>query len=188
MLGWGKSPPRFRRCSKAAPSSATPSAGLRRRPATPGFQEISHRGHRAHRENYKEVFLTESELNSLTEKIIGTAIEVHKELGPGLLEKVYQCCLKIALEEKGLHVEAEVPVPLSFHGQKICDDSFRLDLLVENQIIIELKSVSKVTDLFKKQLGTYLKLAEKPCGLLINFNEVLLKNGISRILNGYLSK
>lgn len=129
--------------------------------------------------------MTENELNELTEKIIGVAISVHKELGPGLLEKVYQRCLKIALEEKGLKVDSEVPVEVTFHGKKVADEALRIDLLVENEIVLELKSVSKLTELFKKQLGTYLKLANKPCGLLINFNEVLLKNGISRVINGY---
>lgn len=126
-----------------------------------------------------------NEINSLTEKIIGIAINVHKELGPGLLEKVYQRCLKIALEENNLKVEAEVPVKLTYHGKEITDESFRIDLLVEDNIIIELKSVSKLTDVFTKQLGTYLKLANKPCDLLINFNEALLKDGIKRSLNGY---
>ncbi|MBQ9622194.1 MAG: GxxExxY protein [Treponema sp.] len=130
--------------------------------------------------------MTETELNELTEKIIGVAIKVHKELGPGLLEKVYQRCLKIALEEEGLHVDSEVPVEVIFHGKKVADEALRIDLLVENQIVLELKSASKLTDLYQKQLGTYLKLAKKPCGLLINFNEVLLKNGIKRVKNGYL--
>ena len=130
--------------------------------------------------------MTETELNELTEKIIGVAIKVHKELGPGLLEKVYQRCLRIALEEEGLHVDSEVPVEVIFHGKKVADEALRIDLLVENQIVLELKSASKLTDLYQKQLGTYLKLAKKPCGLLINFNEVLLKNGIKRVKNGYL--
>ncbi|MBR0497372.1 MAG: GxxExxY protein [Treponema sp.] len=130
--------------------------------------------------------MTETELNELTEKIIGVAIKVHKELGPGLLEKVYQRCLKIALEEEGLHVDSEVPVEVIFHGKKVADEALRIDLLVENQIVLELKSASKLTDLYQKQLGTCLKLAKKPCGLLINFNEVLLKNGIKRVKNGYL--
>ncbi|WP_296330471.1 GxxExxY protein [uncultured Treponema sp.] len=130
--------------------------------------------------------MTETELNELTEKIIGIAIEVHKELGPGLLEKVYQRCLKIALEEKGLQVDSEVPVEVIFHGKKVADEALRIDLLVENQVVLELKSAAKLTELYQKQLGTYLKLANKPCGLLINFNEVLLKNGIKRVINGYL--
>lgn len=131
--------------------------------------------------------MTKKELDELTEKIIGIAISVHKELGPGLLEKVYQKCLMITLKENGFHVESEVPVEVIFHGQKISDEAYRIDLLVENTVVLELKSVSKNSELFKKQLGTYLKLADKPCGLLINFNEVLLKDGIIRVMNGYLN-
>ena len=102
------------------------------------------------------------------------------------MEKVYQRCLKIALEEKGLQVDSEVPVEVVFHGKKVADEALRIDLLVENQVVLELKSAAKLTELYQKQLGTYLKLANKPCGLLINFNEVLLKNGIKRVINGYL--
>jgi len=123
------------------------------------------------------------ELNRLTEKIIGVAIEVHRELGPGLLESIYQRCLAIALREAGLNVEEERPVPIYFRGQRISDDGYRLDMLVEDTVILELKSVAALTDVFKKQLLTYLKLTGKPIGLLINFNEVVLKNGIKRIIN-----
>lgn len=127
--------------------------------------------------------ISESDLNNLTEKIIGTAIEVHKELGPGLLESAYQKYLSIALQEKGFNIETEVPVELFYHNHKITDEAFRIDILVEKTVVIELKSVSKITEVFTKQLGTYLKIGNYPCGLLINFNEVLLKDGIKRILN-----
>lgn len=123
------------------------------------------------------------DLNKLTEKIIGVAIDVHRELGPGLLESIYQRCLAIALREAGLNVEEERPVPIYFRGQRISDDGYRLDMLVEDTVILELKSVAALTDVFKKQLLTYLKLTGKPIGLLINFNEVVLKNGIKRIIN-----
>ena len=123
------------------------------------------------------------DLNKLTEKIIGVAIDVHRELGPGLLESVYQRCLAIALREAGLNVEEERPVPISFRGQQISADGYRLDMLVDDTVILELKSVAALTDVFKKQLLTYLKLTGKPIGLLINFNEVVLKNGIKRIIN-----
>ena len=83
----------------------------------------------------------------------------------------------------GLSIRSEVPVSIIFRGQKVHDDGFRLDLLVEDAIIIELKSVDKVQNLHKKQLLTYLRLTKKPLGLLINFNEVLLKDGITRIIN-----
>ena len=129
--------------------------------------------------------MTKQEIDTLVTQILGCAIEVHKELGPGLLESVYQKCLKIALEEKGFSVESELWLPVYFRGHKITDEGYRIDLLVEDTIILELKSVSKMTEVFPKQLGTYLRLANKPCGLLINFNEVLLRDGIKRIMNGY---
>jgi len=130
--------------------------------------------------------MTESELNELTGNIIGIAIDVHRELGPGLLEKVYQRCLKIALEEAGYHVEMELSIPVIFRGKLIEEDGYRIDLLVDDTIILEIKSVSVLSTVFEKQLGTYLRLADKPCGLLINFNSAILKQGIKRIINGYL--
>ena len=129
--------------------------------------------------------MTKEEIDNLATRIIGCAISVHKELGAGLLENVYKQCLKIALEEEGLKVESEVPLPVCFRGKKITDEGYRLDLLVEDAIILELKSVSQLAEVHAKQLGTYLRLADKRLGLLINFNETLLKNGIKRIINGY---
>ena len=129
--------------------------------------------------------MKKEELDNLATRIIGCAISVHKELGAGLLENVYKQCLKIALEEEGLKVESEVPLPVCFRGRKITDEGYRLDLLVEDTIILELKSVSQLAEVHAKQLGTYLRLADKRLGLLINFNETLLKNGIKRIINGY---
>ena len=123
------------------------------------------------------------ELNRLTEKIIGIAIEVHRELGPGLLESVYQKCLAIALREAGLKIEEEMPVPICFRGQQITDNGYRLDLLVEDTVVLELKSVAVLVDVNMKQVLTYLRLMRKPVGLLMNFNEVVLKNGIKRIIN-----
>ena len=124
-----------------------------------------------------------SDLNELTEKIIGAAITVHRELGPGLLESVYQCCLLTELQLLGFKVESEVRLPVMYRGRQVSDDGFRLDLLVENQIIVELKSVEKVQPVHAKQLLTYLRLAKKPLGLLINFNVPVLKDGIARIAN-----
>jgi len=115
--------------------------------------------------------------------IINAAINVHKELGPGLLESAYQRCMVVDLENDGLKVKSEVPVPIFYQDRKIHDDGFRIDLLVNDSIVVELKSISQVQDIHKKQLLTYLRLAKKPLGLLINFNEVLLKNGITRIVN-----
>ena len=123
------------------------------------------------------------DLNVLSAGIIKAAINVHRELGPGLLESVYQTCLKIELSDLGLGFRAEVPMPILYHGKKVQDDGYRMDLLVEDKIIVELKSVETITRLHKKQLLTYLKPANKPLGLLINFNDVLLKDGIIRIAN-----
>jgi len=123
------------------------------------------------------------ELNQLSSQIIKAAINVHKELGPGLLESVYQSCMVIELNSMDIEVDSEVALPISYRGQKVHDEGLRLDLLVENTIVVELKSVEKVQDLHKKQLLTYLRLASKPLGLLINFNEVLIKDGITRLIN-----
>ena len=89
----------------------------------------------------------------------------------------------IELNEMGMRVQSEIALPIIYRGQQIQKEGFRIDLLIENTIIVELKSVGKVKDIHKKQLLTYLRLAKKPLGLLINFNEILLKNGITRIVN-----
>ena len=123
------------------------------------------------------------ELNQLSSKIIVAAINVHEELGPGLLESVYAACMAMELKEMDLKVESEVPLPVFYHGKKVSDEGFRLDLVIEDKIIVELKSIEKAQPVHKKQLLTYLRLAKKPLGLLINFNEPLLKNGITRIIN-----
>jgi GxxExxY protein len=127
------------------------------------------------------------DLNSISSQIIKAAISVHKTLGPGLLESVYQKCMVIELEGMGLAVESEVDLPVFYRDQKITDLGFRLDLLIESSVIVELKSVEKVAPVHKKQLLTYLHLAKKELGLLINFNEALLKNGITRIIVSNLS-
>lgn len=123
------------------------------------------------------------ELNHLSSLIIKAAINVHKELGPGLLESVYQSCMAIELGNMDLEYQSEVPLPIFYQGQKVSDEGFRMDILVEDIIIVELKSVVKIQDVHKKQLLTYLKLAQKPLGLLLNFNEALMKDGIIRIIN-----
>jgi len=123
------------------------------------------------------------ELNELSSRIIKAAINVHKALGPGLLESVYQAAMPVELRYMETDVKCQVALPIFYRGQKIHEDGFRLDLLVEDTVIVELKSVAKLEDIHKKQLLTYLRLANKPLGLLINFNEVLLKDGIVRIIN-----
>jgi len=123
------------------------------------------------------------ELNDLSSRIIKAAINVHKELGPGLLESVYQACMVIELDQMALKVQSEVPLPILYKGRRVHEEGFRIDLLVEDTVIVELKSVEEVRDVHKKQLLTYLRLANKPLGLLINFNEPMVKDGITRIIN-----
>ena len=123
------------------------------------------------------------EINKLSSQIIKAAIHVHKELGPGLLESVYQSCMVIELEAMGVTVQPEVALPIFYRGQRVHEEGFRLDLLVEDTVVVELKSVERIQEVHKKQLLTYLPLAKKPLGLLISFNEVLLKDGITRIIH-----
>jgi len=123
------------------------------------------------------------ELNQLSSQVIKAAITVHRELGPGLLESVYHSCMIIELANMGIAVQSEVILPIFYQGQRVNGQGFRLDLLVEDKIIVELKSVENVDAVHKKQLLTYLRLANKPLGLLINFNKMLLKDGITRIIN-----
>jgi GxxExxY protein len=122
-------------------------------------------------------------LNQISSQIIGAAINVHRDLGPGLLESVYQRCMEIELREVGLEVQSEVPVPVVYKGKPITSEGFRIDLLVQGEIIVELKSVETVQPVHKKQLLTYLRLAKKRLGLLTNFNSLALKDGVTRIIN-----
>ncbi len=123
--------------------------------------------------------------NQIAKKIIGCAIEVHKALGPGLLESAYQECLFYKLKERGLMVEKEKPMPLVFEDVKL-ECGYRIDLLVENKIVIELKSVESITDVHLAQILTYMKLGNYKLGFLINFNVALLRQGIKRVINGSL--
>lgn len=115
----------------------------------------------------------------LTHAIIGAAIAVHRQLGPGLLECVYHECMQLELRTRGIDFESEVCVP-STYGDTVLTSELRLDLLVGGMIVVELKAVEKVLPVHQAQLLTYMKLAEKPIGLLINFNSTLLKEGIHR--------
>ena len=123
------------------------------------------------------------DLNALSSQVIKAAINVHTSLGPGLLESVYQKCMAIELESLGINFAAEVQLPVYYRGRVITDDGFRIDIIVEKSIVVELKSVERIKAVHKKQLLTYLRLSDKPLGLLINFNESLLKSGITRIVN-----
>ena len=129
--------------------------------------------------------LSKKEYDEITSTIIGAAIEVHKELGPGLLESVYEVCLQRVLIKKGLSVKRQVQLPINFQGELLEKDFF-IDMLVEDEIIIELKSIDGLLPIHEAQLLTYLKLSGKQVGLLINFNVVLLKDGIKRRVMGYI--
>ncbi|WP_179351551.1 GxxExxY protein [Winogradskyella vidalii] len=120
--------------------------------------------------------------DKITENIIGAAIEVHKELGPGLLESAYQDCLFYELKALGYSVQKEVSRPIIYKDITL-DHGYRIDILVENKIVIELKTVEKFTDVHTAQILTYMKLGDYPIGLLFNFNTKLLKNGIKRFIN-----
>lgn len=122
---------------------------------------------------------TEDELSNI---IIGCAIEVHKKLGPGLLESAYQECLFYELIERGLEVVKEKPMPIIYKDVKL-DHGYRLDLLVDNKVVIELKTVDAFTDVHFAQVLTYLRLGEFKLGLLLNFHVTSLKQGIKRIIN-----
>lgn len=117
----------------------------------------------------------------ITRKIIGCAIEVHKKLGPGLLESAYEECLAYELKKAGLNFERQIPAPLVYKDVKL-DCGYRMDILVENEVVIELKAVEEFNDVHQAQMLTYLKLSEKSQGLLINFNVVRLKDGIRRFV------
>jgi GxxExxY protein len=122
----------------------------------------------------------EERLNQLTERIIGCAIEVHKILGPGLLEAMYEEALCLEFAEAGLNYQRQVAIPAVYKGHKVGE--YRLDLLVENAVIVELKSVERFDPLFEAQILTYLRAAEKKVGLLINFNSRLLTTGVKRFI------
>lgn len=123
--------------------------------------------------------------NEISRQIIGAAIEVHKQLGPGLLESSYEACLAYELRQSGLEVKTQVALPVIYKDVKL-DVGYRIDLIVENKVIIEVKAVESLADIHTAQLLTYLKLKDLKLGLLINFNHVRVASGVKRILNGYL--
>ncbi len=139
----------------------------------------------------KTIFLAEAQRtqrramteNDITGIIVDCSVKIHKTLGPGLFESVYEEVLAHELKKKVLNIERQVGIPVEYDGLKM-DLGFRADILVENLVLVELKSVETVLPIHKKQLLTYLKLSGKKVGLLINFNEDLIKNGITRIANG----
>ena len=122
--------------------------------------------------------------NELSGEILDAAISVHKEMGPGLLESVYELCLLEELQMRNIKVRSQVYLPLLYKGIEL-EKNFRMDLLVENEIIIEIKTVEFILPVHEAQIISYLKLADKRLGLLINFNVALLKNGFKRYVNDF---
>ncbi len=127
----------------------------------------------------QSVFMTEDELSNIT---IGCAIKIHKALGPGLLESAYQECLHYELTNRGLFVEKEKPLPLVYEQVKL-ECGYRVDLLIENKLIVEIKAIDNLHPIHLAQVLTYLRLSKCKLGLLINFNVPLLKHGIKRVIN-----
>lgn len=123
--------------------------------------------------------MSEDEIGRL---VVDAAVKIHREVGPGLLETVYEVLLAHELRHRDLKVERQVPIPIAYHDLKF-DEGFRADLVVETKVIVELKCVEKLNNAHKKQLLTYLRLADKRLGYLLNFSEALMKHGITRTVN-----
>ena len=121
--------------------------------------------------------------NQIAKEVVDAAVKVHTKLGSGLLESVYEAVLARELERRGLSVERQIPIPIEYEGLRF-DEGFRADIIVEGKVILELKSVEQLAKVHHKQLFTYLKLADKRLGLLLNFGADLMKEGIKRIVNG----
>ena len=126
-------------------------------------------------------------INAITEEVIGAAIEVHRVLGPGLLESAYEACLVFELSQRGLEVECQKTLPVFYRGLQL-DSAYRVDLLVEKRLIVELKAVERLDAIHEAQVLTYLRLFGAEVGLLINFNVTLLKYGIRRLANDVRAK
>ena len=127
------------------------------------------------------------EINDVTGQIIDAAMKVHTALGPGLLESAYQACLAHELRKRGLVVQTQLVLPIEYDGTKL-DAGYRIDLLVENCVIVELKAVETMNPIFEAQILSYLKLSKLEVGLLINFHVPRLKDGLKRIVNNYAGK
>lgn len=128
--------------------------------------------------------MTKEELNNLSKLILDACITVHKEMGPGLLESIYEICLLSELASRGIKTESQVSIPLRYKGIELSKD-FRIDIFVENEIILEIKSVDVLLPVHEAQLISYLKLTNKRLGFLINFNVPLLKNGFKRFVHNF---
>ena len=127
---------------------------------------------------------TRDRLDCITRKIIGAAIEVHRALGPGLLESAYETCLAYELNQRGLAFRQQVPLPLHYENVRL-DCGYRLDLVVEDEVIVEIKTVEELAPIHQAQLMSYLRLSGKQVGLLINFNVRVLKQGLKRLVNEF---
>lgn len=121
--------------------------------------------------------------NEIAKEVVDAAVKVHSKLGPGLLESVYESVMARELDRRGLRVERQVPVPIEYDGLRF-DEGFRADIIVEGKVILEIKALEQLAKVHYKQLTTYLKLADKRLGLLLNFGADLMKEGIKRIANG----
>ena len=130
-----------------------------------------------------EAIAPEHRENDISGKIIGAAIEVHKKLGPGLLESAYEECLCCEMQLRGIEFKRQVPLSLNYKGVDL-DCGYRLDLLVEDKVIVELKSIEGLEPIHEAQMLTYLKLRNAWLGLIINFNVIMLKDGVRRLVNG----
>lgn len=128
--------------------------------------------------------MTNEQLNLISKEILDASFQVHKEMGPGLLESIYELFLMKELQLRGLNVQNQVSIPLIYKGFEISKD-FRIDILVENEIITELKAVEVLLPVHKAQIISYLKLSNKKLGFLINFNTDLIKNGFNRYVNNF---
>lgn len=128
--------------------------------------------------------MRKEDYNNISKEILDACITVHKEMGPGLLESVYEACLQKELELRNVNSKSQVRLPLHYRGEELSKD-FRIDLLIENEIIIEIKAVEIVLPVHQAQIISYLKLADKRLGFLINFNVPLLKNGFKRFVNKF---
>jgi GxxExxY protein len=122
--------------------------------------------------------------NGIAAIIVDSALAVHRELGPGLFESTYEVCLVYELESRGLEVEVQKSLPVVYKNVLLVDAAYRIDLLVNGKVIVELKAVQEITDLHKTQLLSYIRLSKIKLGILINFNVKLIKDGIKRIVNG----
>lgn len=123
-------------------------------------------------------------LNRLSHRVIGAALRVHEELGPGLLESAYEACLSFELLDLGMHLDRQQPLPLVYRGRRL-DCGYRIDLLVERELIVEVKAIERLERVHRAQLRSQLRLSEIKLGLLINFNVHRLQEGIKRVVNGF---